>query len=96
MFSAARPPAPTRSGKPIGVSTATIAGRSGAASTSAKREHDPHACVAALWPDEGRDPAAGAAIDPGKPCILIRCAHCPATLAQLLRHRYAVISGGDP
>jgi hypothetical protein len=30
-----------------------------------------------LWPDEGRDPAASAAIDPGKPCILIRCTHCP-------------------
>jgi hypothetical protein len=36
-FSAARPPRPTRSGKPIGISTATMRGASGAASTSAKR-----------------------------------------------------------
>src|SRR6516164_5038454 len=36
-FSAARPPWPTRSGKPIGISTAMVAGASGAATTSAKR-----------------------------------------------------------
>ena len=61
-----------------------------------KARHDPHARLAALRTDEGRDPSAGAAVDPGKPCVLIRSRivrHAGTAFATPLRY---VISGGDP
>ncbi len=51
--------------------------------------HDPHARLAALRAHEGHDPSAGAAIDPGKPCVLVGSAplsaHAGTAFATPLR-----------
>jgi hypothetical protein len=75
------------------MSTATISGRSGADSTSAKCGTIRTAprrlgrTKAAIHPPA--QPSTPASHDFG------RCVIC-ATLAQLLRRRYAVCAGGDP
>ena len=68
---AARPPGPIRSGRPIGMSTATTAG---APAPTARRRSAARSARARRRPvgrHERHDPAARAAVDPGEPDIVV-------------------------